>query len=63
MRINYWSHFSVTTLKKLQICFHPMYMYVIFPHFSSKQMDLYDETFRSTVDAVLEGYNGKKIIV
>ena len=25
---------------------------------SSKQVDLYDETFRSTVDAVLEGYNG-----
>lgn len=25
---------------------------------SSKQIDLYDETFRPIVDAVLEGYNG-----
>ena len=26
---------------------------------SSKQVDLYDETFRPIVDAVLEGYNGR----
>ena len=26
--------------------------------FSSKQFDLYDETFRPIVEAVLEGYNG-----
>lgn len=26
---------------------------------SSKQLDLYDETFRPIVEAVLEGYNGK----
>ena len=25
---------------------------------SSKQLDLYDETFRPIVEAVLEGYNG-----
>ena len=32
-----------------------------FPFFSScssKQIDLYDETFRQLVDSVLEGYNG-----
>ena len=28
--------------------------------FSSKQVDLYDETFRPIVDAVLEGYNGRR---
>ena len=27
---------------------------------SSKQVDLYDETFRPIVDAVLEGYNGRR---
>lgn len=27
---------------------------------SSKQLDLYDETFRPIVEAVLEGYNGKR---
>lgn len=26
--------------------------------YSSKQIDLYDETFRQLVDSVLEGYNG-----
>lgn len=26
---------------------------------SSKQLDLYDETFRPIVEAVLEGYNGR----
>ena len=29
-----------------------------FPFLSSRQVDLYDETFRPIVDAVLEGYNG-----
>jgi len=29
-----------------------------FVYFSSKQRDLYDETFRDLVQAVLEGFNG-----
>jgi len=28
--------------------------------FSSKQKDLYDETFSELVESVLNGYNGKK---
>lgn len=31
--------------------------------FSSKQIDLYDETFRQLVDSVLEGYNGMVFIL
>ena len=27
-------------------------------HFSSKQLDLYDETFRDLVESVIEGFNG-----
>ena len=30
-----------------------------FVYHSSKQLDLYDETFRQLVDSVLEGYNGE----
>lgn len=31
--------------------------------FSSKQIELYDETFRQLVDSVLEGYNGMVFIL
>ena len=30
---------------------------------SSKQLDLYDETFRQLVDSVLEGYNGEFVSI
>lgn len=43
-------------------CTHPrLFLLLYYANFSpnsSKQLDLYDETFRPTVDAVLEGYNG-----
>lgn len=32
-----------------------MYLFVAY---SSRQRDLYDETFKPIVDSVLEGYNG-----
>lgn len=31
--------------------------------FSAKQYDLYDETFRPLVEAVLQGYNGKLLLM
>jgi len=36
-----------------------MFTYDSVYDWNSKQIDLYDETFRQLVDSVLEGYNGR----
>ena len=41
----------------------PIYGCLCFLLTSSKQIDLYDETFRPIVDAVLEGYNGEEYLL
>lgn len=39
-------------------CFLPSQLFLFFFTSSSKQRDLYDETFRDLVDNVLQGFNG-----
>ncbi len=52
-------HLYLLMVHNIQLFICVMYVYSL-P--SSKQIDLYDETFRPIVDAVLEGYNGKCVL-
>ena len=50
---------AVYDWKQVIVCLHSFTVSFVFCcFFSSKQIDLYEETFRDLVDSVLSGFNG-----
>ena len=49
---------SMTKSEIKSVVLHPVCNVMIFLPHSSKQRDLYDETFRDLVQAVVDGFNG-----